>query len=124
VPVFTPSDDGTPYCTIAGIVKDRNKAGLPGASVTLWTCHADGTGRFVNDGVASVENNPQTTSGYESVTPVGSYVFYGASPGWYNVTAEKVDSADVTHVWFAVINATLAGTYMADIAIPDYVTGH
>jgi hypothetical protein len=37
------------------------------------------------------------------------------------VTAEVTDSAGVSHMWFAIVNATFAGTHTNNIAIPDYV---
>ena len=122
-PVFIPSDDGTPYSTITGLVTDRKKTGIPGAIVTLWACHADESEGYVNDYVADVDNNPQRSNSNGSHAQVGTYEYYGVPYGWYNVTVEKVDAAGNPHYWFRIVNATSAGTHMINVAIPDYIRG-
>jgi|AGTN01.3.fsa_nt_gi hypothetical protein len=115
-------EDGTPYNTLTGLVTDRNKTGVPGAIVTLWTCHADGGG-YVNDHVTDVESNPQRSNSNGSLAHLGTYVYYEVPYGWYNVTVKKVDAAGNPHYWFGIVNATSAGTHITNVAIPDYIRG-
>jgi hypothetical protein len=122
-PGFIPSDDGKLWCTIAGAVIDRISNGIPGAEVTLRACHDDGTGRFVNDRPAAVDNNPQAANSYGTADPVGYYRYDMVPFGCYNVTASKVDAAGMCHTGSVIVNATLGGIYTANVSIKDLIIG-
>ncbi len=113
----------SPYCTIFGLVTDKYGHGIPNASVTLWEGHMV-DGRFINDrlaGISGISDNPQASNSNSVVAQIGIYTYYYVPYGQYNVTAEKVDSAGVSHLWFTIVNATSGGTHRADVAIPDYI---
>jgi protocatechuate 3,4-dioxygenase beta subunit len=109
------------WSMVAGMITDKNKNGAPGARVTLWEGRINDTGWFVNDRVVGMENNPQISNTDRDRDALGSYRFDRVPFGIYNVTAEVTDSAGVSHMWFAIVNATFAGTHTNNIAIPDYV---
>lgn len=111
------SEPVRPYCIISGFITDKNKNGIPGANVTLMEARIDNaTDTFVNVRPATVDGNPQVSDIDPTIAAVGTYTFYKVPYGFYNITAEKDG-----HVWFAVVNATYAGTQTVNVAIPDYV---
>lgn len=105
--------------TISGLVSDKNRQGIPLANVTLWYAEvnytADSTGHIWDSkGIVKVPENPQLSNDGRT-GPLGIYTYERIPWGLYNVTAEKDN-----HLWFAHVNLT-AGTYTANVAIPDYV---
>jgi|AGTN01.3.fsa_nt_gi hypothetical protein len=107
--------------TISGMVTDKNKNGVPGATVTLWTAKRNTTGVW-NTAVYLSPDNPQQTVSRPEVAAIGTYTYYRIPEGLYNVTAEKTDAAGNNHLWFAVVNLTAEmGTATHNVAIPDLI---
>ena len=105
--------------TISGMVTDKNKNGIPNATVKLWTTQwANGT--YENVKLVKTPENPQQTVSRESIAAIGTYTYYRVPSGIYNLTAEKTDSAGNVHMWFAWVNLTV-GTATNNVALPDYV---
>jgi PGF-CTERM protein len=101
--------------TVSGIVTDRNKNGIPGATVTLWVREWNASKlMWVNVEKADVAENPQDANDGRTAA-VGMYTYEKVPWGLYNVTAEKDG-----HIYFAFVNLT-EGTYTANVAIPDFV---
>ena len=107
--------------TISGMVTDKNKNGVPGATVTLWTAKKNESGTW-NTAVYLSPDNPQQTVSRPEVAAIGTYTYYRIPEGLYNVTAEKADAAGNNHLWFAVVNLTAEmGTATHNVAIPDLI---
>ncbi|CAJ37271.1 PGF-CTERM sorting domain-containing protein [Methanocella arvoryzae] len=105
--------------TISGMVTDKNKNGIPNATVKLWTT------KWANDTWESVRlvkspENPQYTVSRPEIAAIGTYTYYRVPSGIYNLTAEKADSSGNVHMWFAIVNLTV-GTATNNVALPDYV---
>lgn len=105
--------------TISGMVTDKNKNGIPNATVKLWTT------KYANDSYEKVKlysspENPQQTVSRPEIAAIGTYTYYRIPSGIYNLTAEKADSAGNVHIWFAIVNLTV-GTATNNVALPDYV---
>jgi len=105
--------------TISGMVTDKNKNGIPNATVTLWTTKWQ-NGTYENQKKVNSLENPQQTVSRPEIAAIGTYTYYRIPSGYYNVTAEKADSAGNVHIWFAWVNLT-AGTATNNVALPDYV---
>jgi hypothetical protein len=99
--------------TIYGYVQDKNKDGIPGATVTVYNVNVV-DGYLLSDGLANIENNPGIAA---SDSFAGFYSSEGLQPGFYNVTAE-IDG----HMWFAIVNVTGSDIdgVERNVAIPDY----
>lgn len=100
--------------TISGMVVDKNKNGIPNATVTLYETRWNET---TCENVKPVDHpqNPQLTVSDPMVACIGTYTYYDVPLGTYNLTAEKDG-----HMWFACVNASSPGTHTNNIAIPDY----
>ncbi|MGA9140185.1 MAG: carboxypeptidase-like regulatory domain-containing protein [Methanocella sp.] len=110
--------------TIGGIVTDKKLNGIPGATVELWEMRLDNaTGMYVNANPVAISDNPKATNGDTTVAAIGTYIFIGVLPGLYNVTAEYVDAAGISHRWFRFANVSQSGATIANIAIPDIIIG-
>jgi PGF-CTERM protein len=105
--------------TISGMVTDKNKNGVPNATVKLWRTVSNDSGVWSTTLYASPENPQQTVSRPE-VAAIGTYTYYRIPSGIYNVTAEKADASGNNHIWFAIVNLTV-GTATNNVAIPDLV---
>jgi PGF-CTERM protein len=105
--------------TISGMVTDKNKNGVPNATVKLWRTVANDSGVFSTTLYPSYENPQQTVSRPE-IAAIGTYTYYRIPSGIYNVTAEKEDASGNNHIWFAIVNLTV-GTATNNVAIPDLV---
>jgi PGF-CTERM protein len=105
--------------TISGMVTDKNKNGVPNATVKLWRTIANDSGVFSTTLYPSYENPQQTVSRPE-IAAIGTYTYYRIPSGIYNVTAEKEDASGNNHIWFAIVNLTV-GTATNNVAIPDLV---
>ncbi|WP_424359209.1 PGF-CTERM sorting domain-containing protein [Methanocella sp. MCL-LM] len=102
--------------TISGVVTDKNKGGIPGATVKLWTVRwANGT--YENVALVDSPENPQKTVSRPEIAAIGTYTFYRVPAGIYNVTAEKAGISGDVYTWFAWVNLT-AGTATANVALP------
>ena len=105
--------------TISGMVTDKNKNGIPNATVKLWTT------KWANETYEAVKlvkspENPQYTVSRPEIAAIGTYTYYRVPSGIYNLTAEKADSSGNVHMWFAIVNLTV-GTATNNVALPDYV---
>ena len=119
LPRTSPSPAPTaPGYSLSGFVIDKNKNGIPGASVTLYeAAFNNSSGGFDNVKLADVADNPQLTISDPTVAGVGTYTYFNVPAGLYNLTAEKDG-----HSWFTNVNVTGTwGAVAADIMIPDYV---
>jgi len=105
--------------TISGMVTDKNKNGVPDATVKLYRTVVNDSGIFSTTLYPSPENPQQTVSRPE-VAAIGTYTYYRIPSGIYNVTAEKADASGNNHIWFAIVNLTV-GTATNNVAIPDLV---
>jgi PGF-CTERM protein len=105
--------------TISGMVTDKNKNGVPNATVKLWRTTSNDSGVWSTTLYPSPENPQQTVSRPE-VAAIGTYTYYRIPSGIYNVTAEKADASGNNHIWFAIVNLTV-GTATNNVAIPDLV---
>ena len=105
--------------TISGMVTDKNKNGVPNATVKLWRTTSNDTGVWSTTLYPSPEN-PQQTVSNPNVAAIGTYTYYRIPSGIYNVTAEKADASGTNHIWFAIVNLTV-GTATNNVAIPDLV---
>ena len=105
--------------TISGMVTDKNKNGVPNATVKLWRTTTNDSGIWSTTLYPSYENPQQTVSRPE-IAAIGTYTYYRIPSGIYNVTAEKTDASGNNHVWFAIVNLTV-GTATNNVAIPDLV---
>lgn len=105
--------------TISGMVTDKNKNGIPSATVKLWKTIANDSGVY-NTELYSSPENPQQTVSRPEVAAIGTYTYYRIPSAIYNVTAEKADAAGTNHLWFAIVNLTV-GTATNNVAIPDLV---
>ncbi|WP_424359352.1 PGF-CTERM sorting domain-containing protein [Methanocella sp. MCL-LM] len=105
--------------TISGMVTDKNKNGIPNATVKLWTTKwANDT--LENQKLVKSPENPQYTVSRPEIAAIGTYTYYRVPSGVYNLTAEKADSSGNVHMWFAWVNLTV-GTATNNVALPDYV---
>ena len=105
--------------TISGMVTDKNKNGIPNATVKLWTT------KFLNDTrenqkLVKSPENPQYTVSRPEIAAIGTYTYYRVPSGQYNLTAEKADSSGNVHMWFAWVDLNV-GTATNNVALPDYV---
>jgi hypothetical protein len=100
--------------TIYGFVMDKNKNGIPGATVTTYSVNVI-DGYPLSDGLVDIANNPQTTA---SDDYTGFFAFEDLQPGYYNITAEKDG-----HMWFAIVNVTGMDFDGIEhgVVIPDYM---
>jgi len=105
--------------TISGMVTDKNKNGIPNATVKLWTVK-EGNGTLENQKLVKSPENPQQTVSRADIAAIGTYTYYRVPSGIYNLTAEKTDNAGNVHIWFAIVNLTV-GTATNNVALPDYV---
>jgi protocatechuate 3,4-dioxygenase beta subunit len=95
---LSPAPAQGPWATVTGTVTDDDGLPVSNATVTLWAVGRDRDGKEVNLGKAIVSDDPRNNSS-ASANPVlssdgsraaqGTYVFYRAPWGLYNVTAEK-----------------------------------
>jgi PGF-CTERM protein len=106
--------------TISGMVTDKNKNGVPNATVKLWTTDIFDNGTIANKKLYESPENPQQTVSRPEIAAIGTYTYYRIPSGIYNVTAEKADAAGNNHIWFAIVNLTV-GTATNNVAIPDLV---
>jgi len=107
--------------TISGMVTNKNKIGIPNATVKLWTVKwANGT--YENQKLVRAPENPQQTVSRPEIAAIGTYTYYRVPSGQYNLTAEKADSSGNVHLWFAWVNLTV-GTATNNVALPDYAGG-
>jgi PGF-CTERM protein len=109
--------------TISGMVTDKNKNGVPNATVKLWRIDNGvyyANGSVINKDLYPSPENPQQTVSNPNVAAIGTYTYYRIPSGIYNVTAEKADAAGTNHIWFAIVNLTV-GTATNNVAIPDLV---
>ena len=106
--------------TISGMVTDKNKNGVPNATVKLWTTELFDNGTISNKKLYESPENPQQTVSRPEIAAIGTYTYYRIPSGIYNVTAEKADAAGNNHIWFAIVNLTV-GTATNNVAIPDLV---
>jgi len=105
--------------TISGMVTDKNKNGIPNATVKLWTVKwANDT--YENQKLVKSPENPQQTVSRPEIAAIGTYTYYMIPSGIYNLTAEKADSTGTVHMWFAIVNLTV-GTATNNVALPDFV---
>jgi len=105
--------------TISGMVTDKNKNGIPNATVKLWTT------KYLNDTrenqkLVKSPENPQYTVSRPEIAAIGTYTYYRVPSGQYNLTAEKADSSGNVHMWFAWVDLNV-GTATNNVALPDYV---
>ncbi len=105
--------------TISGMVTDKNKYGVPNATVKLYTTNTT-DGNVNNVALYPSPENPQYTVSRPEVAAIGTYTYYRIPSGIYNVTAEKADAAGNNHIWFAIVNLTV-GTATNNVAIPTLV---
>lgn len=84
--------EGVKWGIVTGITMDLNGTGIGGVKVSLWNGNVNASGKFINEGLAGVKDNPQYSNG-GSTAATGLYRFYQVPWGSYNLTAEKNGTA-------------------------------
>jgi hypothetical protein len=105
LPQPAPSSAG--HSSLYGLVLDKNKNPIPGATVMLWE-----VSDWNNVALATVSDNPTTTL---TASPAGGYSFLEVPYGNYNVTAEISGRVYFTRV---VLDSSTDCYY---VVIPDLV---
>jgi len=105
--------------TISGMVTDKNKNGIPNATVKLWTVKWRND-TYENQKLVKSPENPQYTVSRPEIAAIGTYTYYRVPSGTYNLTAEKADTSGNVHMWFAWVFLGV-GTATNNVALPDYV---
>jgi hypothetical protein len=112
-------EDVSAFGSIVGKVYDKNKNGVPAATVKLWSAEKEGEKYSLKNLYPSPEN-PQMTVSRPEIAEIGTYIYYRLIPGSYVISAEKMDAIGNNHVGFTSIELK-QGTNRADIIIPDLV---